>query len=173
MSARIFQISISQGGVPKLPVRQARVTDNGLEGDTQTHRKFHGGPQRAVCLYSLERIQALQAEGHPVFPGATGENLTISGLDWGGVVPGTRLRLGEDVVLEILSFTEPCAAIRACFLGGDLKRMQQDANPGWSRVYARVVTPGSITVGQPVALEPTAGGTGPECGLYSRPKEAP
>ncbi len=44
MSARIFQISVSRGGVPKLPVRQARVTDNGLEGDTQTHRKFHGGP---------------------------------------------------------------------------------------------------------------------------------
>ncbi len=89
------------------------------------------------------------------------------------MVPGTRLRLGEDVVLEILSFTEPCAAIRASFLEGDLKRMRQEANPGWSRVYARVQTPGSITVGQPVAVEPTAGGTGPGGGLYSGPEEAP
>ena len=38
---------------------------------------FHGGPERALCLFSLERILELQAEGHPIFPGAAGENITI------------------------------------------------------------------------------------------------
>ena len=150
MTARIFQINVSQGGVPKLPVQHTRVTENGLEGDKQKHLKFHGGPKRAVCLYSLERLQALQAEGHPIFAGATGENLTVSGLDWDTVVPGLRLRLGEEAVIETLSYTEPCAAIRHYFAGGDLKRMLQDANPGWSRVYARVLSEGAITVGDPV-----------------------
>ena len=65
--ARIFQINVSSGGAPKLPVHAATVTPGGLEGDHQNDRKNHGGPDKALCLYSLERILALQAEGHPTF----------------------------------------------------------------------------------------------------------
>ncbi|MFN2109684.1 MAG: MOSC domain-containing protein, partial [Anaerolineae bacterium] len=79
--AMIFQINISHGGVPKLAVRSAEVTELGLVGDTHNNTKVHGGPTRALCLYSLERILALQAEGHPIFAGSTGENLTLAGLD--------------------------------------------------------------------------------------------
>lgn len=152
MTARIFQISVSQGGVPKLPVLSAKVTVDGLAGDRQQNLKFHGGPLRAVCLYSLERIVALQAEGHMVFPGATGENLTISGLDWAALRPGTRLDLGEECVIEIQSYTEPCRQIRKYFKGEDMKRMHQDEHAGWSRLYASVVTEGEITTGQTVAI---------------------
>ena len=74
MSGRIFQLSASGGGVPKLPVREVRIGRLGLEGDVQKHTKIHGGPDRAVCLYALEVICALQAEGHPVYPGALGDN---------------------------------------------------------------------------------------------------
>ena len=38
--------------MPKLPVRgAARVTRDGVEGDWQKNRKYHGGPNRAVCLF--------------------------------------------------------------------------------------------------------------------------
>lgn len=154
MSARIFQINVSPGGVPKSPVPSTRVTEDGLEGDRQKNLKYHGGPKRAVCLYSLERIEALQAEGHPIFPGATGENVTVSGLDWDGVTPGARLRLGDEVVLEILSYTEPCGTIRRYFKDQQIKRMLQDENPGWSRVYAGVLAGGVIKVGDGVSLSP-------------------
>ena len=80
--ATIAQISVSPGGVPKLPVPAARVTELGLEGDAHREMEVHGGPERALCLFALEQIRALQAEGHPVVPGALGENLTIEGLDW-------------------------------------------------------------------------------------------
>ena len=50
-----------------------------------------GGPLAALCLYSLEVIQALQAEGHSIFPGSVGENITLSHLDWSRVTPGVRL----------------------------------------------------------------------------------
>lgn len=148
----IFQINISAGGVPKLPVRSAEVTELGLVGDVQKHTKVHGGPNRALCLYSLERILALQAEGHPIFPGSTGENLTLAGLDWDAVVPGVRLRLGDTVEIEVTKYTEPCPAIAGSFAGGDISRMAQDKHPGWSRVYVRVLTPGSICVGDKVTL---------------------
>lgn len=108
------------------------------------------GAKRALCIYSLERILALQEEGHPIFPGATGENLTLSGVDWDQVVPGARLKLGAEVVAEVLSYTEPCAAIKQYFAGGKIGRMLQDRNPGWSRVYAQVLEPGEIRVGDAV-----------------------
>ena len=148
----IFQINVSQGGVPKMPVRSAEVTKLELVGDAHNNMKVHGGPMRAVCLYSLERILALQAEGHPIFPGATGENVTVSGVDWDAVVPGTRLRLGDTVEIEITQYTEPCPKITTSFADGDISRMQQATHPGWSRVYASVITTGEIRVGDAVTV---------------------
>ena len=54
--ARVHQISISDGGVPKHAVESARITSTGIAGDRQHDTKHHGGPDRAVCLFSLEVI---------------------------------------------------------------------------------------------------------------------
>src|SRR5438045_4161578 len=87
VQGRLVSINISAGGVPKRSVREARVTVSGIEGDRQRFW-YHGGPDRAVVLFAIEAIVALQREGHPIDVGTTGENLTISGLDWGRVTPG-------------------------------------------------------------------------------------
>ena len=144
---RVFQINLSNGGVPKLPVAGAQVTKNGLAGDRQKHTTFHGGPERAVSLFSLEVIERLRAEGHPVEPGSTGENVTVSGLDWPLLAPGSRVAIGSEVVLEITGYAAPCGSIRASFAGGRFKRISQKVNPGESRLYARVLGEGSITTG--------------------------
>jgi MOSC domain-containing protein YiiM len=148
----IFQLSVSDGGVPKLAVREAVLTPAGLEGDRQRDRRYHGGPERAVCLYALERVLELQAEGHPIFPGSVGENLTLVGLDWSRLAPGARLSLGDEALVEVASYTSPCKNIAASFLDGDFKRISQKLRPGHSRLYARVLRPGRLTVGQPVML---------------------
>jgi MOSC domain-containing protein YiiM len=147
MKGWIYQISVSGGGVPKMGVEAAEVTVKGIVGDRQRNRRFHGGPRRAVCLFSWERIEALQGEGHPIYPGSIGENLTVAGLDWEQVVPGVQLRLGEEVVLEITSYTVPCKNIADSFREGEMGRVSQKLYPGWSRVYARVVQPGLIRTG--------------------------
>ncbi len=154
---RIFQLSVSNGGVPKLAVREAALTPGGLEGDRQRQRRFHGGPERALCLYSLERLLELQAEGHPVFPGSVGENVTVVGLDWSPLAPGARLALGEEALVEVSSYTTPCKTIAASFKGGDFRRISQKAYPGDSRVYVRVLRPGRLAVGQAVRLLGGAG----------------
>jgi len=151
-TARVVQISVSPGGVPKWPVPSARVTALGLEGDAQRDLEHHGGPERALCIFSQERIQALQAEGHPITPGSIGENLTIEGIDWNAVMPGTYLRLGEDVVVQVTRYTSPCLNITASFLHRDYSRVAQKRHPGDSRVYARVLREGSLTSGDPVRL---------------------
>lgn len=152
MSGRIFQLNTSPGGVPKLAVREAEVTQLGLSGDDHKFPDIHGGPDRAVCLFSLERILELQKEGHPIFPGAVGENVTISGIDWNDVVPGQQLQLGDQVLLEITSYTSPCNSIPDSFLDGRYQRISQKVYPGYSRVYARVLRPGKIAIGQPVTM---------------------
>jgi MOSC domain-containing protein YiiM len=99
MTGRIVQINVPSGGVPKRPVPRARVTRSGLEGDAHRDTEHQGGLDRALCLFSVERIEALQAEGHPVEPGALGENLTVAGLDWARAQLDDFLRLGEDVLV--------------------------------------------------------------------------
>lgn len=152
MEGRIFQLNVSQGGVPKLAVREAVLTPAGLEGDRQRDRRYHGGPARALCLFALERVLELQAEGHPIYPGSAGENLTLVGLEWAGLAPGSQLALGGEAVVEITSYTSPCKNIAASFRGGDFKRISQKVRPGHSRLYARVLSPGRLAVGQTVKL---------------------
>ncbi len=152
MQARIFQLNCSPGGVPKLAVREAMVTELGLVGDDHKFHDIHGGPERALCLFSLERILELQAEGHPIFPGAAGENVTVSGLDWERLEPGVRLALGDEVLIEITKYTSPCNSMAESFSDGNYARLSQKANPGYSRVYARVLQTGRLVVGQLVRV---------------------
>lgn len=148
----IFQINTSDGGVPKLPRPTGEVTAYGLVGDRQRDTEHHGGLDRALCLFSLEHILSLQSEGHPIYPGSTGENITVAGLDWSKVEPGARLSLGDQVEIEITGFAAPCRNIQASFAGRTFGRISPKTNPGWARAYARVIRPGTITVGDPVRI---------------------
>ncbi|PYN09535.1 MAG: MOSC domain-containing protein [Candidatus Rokuibacteriota bacterium] len=130
----------------------ARITPLGLEGDAHRDGEHHGGPERAVCLFAMEAIRELQAEGHPLVPGALGENVTLEGLDWSAVQPGTRLQLGDEVVLEVTRYTTPCFNIRPAFRGGDYSLVSQKRHPGRSRVYARVIATGMLHGGDPARL---------------------
>jgi len=153
---RVAQINRSAGGVPKLAVVSAQVTTAGLSGDKQRNLKFHGGPDRALCLWSLEVIEALQAEGHPIAPGSAGENLTLAGLDWPALGPGSQLQLGDLVRVEITDYAPPCRTIMRWFSDRRFSRISQRHYPGSSRLYARVLQAGPVTRGDR-ALVVTAG----------------
>ena len=154
MTARgsIVQLNVSGGGVPKLPVTEAFVGELGLTGDDHDDKHNHGGPTRAVCLFPIERIEALAAEGHHVAPGTTGENVTTRGIDWDEVTPGTRFRLGNECEIEVTAYTAPCWKIEHNFSDGDFSRMSQKVHPGWSRAYAKVLVPGTIRSGDPIEV---------------------
>jgi MOSC domain-containing protein YiiM len=153
MPAYIASLNRSKGGVPKLPVERALATAFGLEGDKQKDRRFHGGPARALSLYSLDLIEQLQGEGHPIVPGAVGENVTISGLDWSLMRPGARVVLGE-VEIELTAFAAPCKTIRRAFRDEEFVRISQKLRPGWSRLYSCVLKEGLLEVGTEVTVIP-------------------
>ena len=152
MTAYVYQLNLSRGGVPKLPVEEAELTPTGLVGDRQAKPLVHGGPEKALSLYALEVIERLRAEGHPIAPGTAGENLTVAGLDWSLLAPGARLAIGDAVLVEITKYANPCPTIRESFAGGDFKRISQKLRPGESRLYARVLRAGRISVGQEIRV---------------------
>ena len=148
MVGRVRQVSVSDGGVPKAPVAEAAVGIDGVSGDRQRDLKHHGGPRRAVCMFSWEVIERLRAQGHPIAPGTTGENLTVEGIEWSRIGPGVRFIFDGGVQLEITGYTEPCANIRESFSELAFRRIKQDLHPGESRVYARVLSEGVVRAGE-------------------------
>ncbi len=152
MQGTIHQINASQGGVPKLPLPEATVGPRGITVDDQRDKRHHGSPEQALCLYSLENIQALQAGGHPIEPGSTGENVTTQGIDWSRVRPGARMRLGRDLLIEITDYATPCRTITASFADGDFNRINHQVAPDASRIYAKVLQEGIIRPGDSVEL---------------------
>ena len=151
MTGRIVSLNRSNGGVPKGPVTEVAVSPHGMDGDRQKHLNHHGGLERAICLYSFELIEALRAEGHPIVPGATGENVTIQHLDWRDVQPGARLQIGT-VTLDVTAYAWPCKQIEHAFADRNSTRISEKVHPGWSRVYARVTGSGVLHVGDTVDL---------------------
>jgi len=139
----ISSVNISGGGVPKRPTSSAWIHAAGVEGDRQRLLQFHGGPDRAVSLYSYELIQALQAEGHPIVPGSIGENLTLAGINWAQMRPGALVEVGP-VLLELTAYAAPCRQISASFTNAEFVRVSQKLHPGWSRLYARVLEEGMV-----------------------------
>jgi hypothetical protein len=151
-SGTIAALHLGDGGVPKRPVESVRIDLGGVVGDRQGTRNHHGAPFQALCLWSAEVIDVLVAEGHPIAPGAAGENVTVSGLSWPDVTPGVRLLIG-DALCEVSSIAVPCRQNARWFIDRRFNRIHHRHGPV-SRMYATVLSPGVASVGDAVVLEP-------------------
>lgn len=152
MRGTLAGIHRSGGGVPKLPVAAAVVGRDGVQG-RQGDRRVHGRVWQALCIWSAEVITELRAGGHPIAPGNAGENLTLSGLDWQRLRPGTRLRT-DGVLAELSLPATPCAKNARWFTDGDFMRMSYERHLKLSLWYASVLEPGEVAVGDVVVVEP-------------------
>jgi MOSC domain-containing protein YiiM/GNAT superfamily N-acetyltransferase len=152
MDGRVLQVNVSPGGVPKLPVEQAWVGELGLDGDRHRHDTVHGGPHRAVALLGIEAIERVQADGHPIEPGSVGENLTTTGIELAALAPGTRLAIGDRLVLEISAPANPCDVIAGSFRNGKSGRISILTHPADSRMYARTLVEGEVRPGDAIRV---------------------
>ncbi|MEM1450478.1 MAG: MOSC domain-containing protein [Planctomycetota bacterium] len=143
-SASIVAVCVGPGGIPKHPVDEVRVEPLGLEGDGHRYRG-HGGADRAVCLLSLEAYESLREDDVECdAPGTFGENVLTRGLDDADLGPGTRLRLGDEVVVEIHDVRAPCRTLKS------VDRRFPDLMLGRSGWVCRVVEPGTLRPGAPI-----------------------
>ena len=144
MRGTLLQVNVSGGGMPKFPVLFARVTATGVDGDRQRNKKYHGGPSRAVCLYSVELYDRLRSFGIDLQPGSVGENFTTTGIDLQQLAKGDRLKVGDECVIEITDVRVPCS---------NLKKWDADLPEvivGFSGWVAKVTQGGTVRPGDPV-----------------------
>jgi MOSC domain-containing protein YiiM len=145
MPAVLAQLNISPGGMPKRPIDSARVTVAGVDGDWQKNRKYHGGPDRAICLYSEELYDFLREKGVDVSNGSVGENFTTRGLDLQRLAVGDRVRVGE-CIIELTKVRVPCRQLR--MWDQDLPELIV-GHSGW---VAKVIQEGTVRAGDEVEL---------------------
>ena len=146
MPARLVQLSTSKGGMPKLALPEARVTRDGVGDDWQLNRKYHGGCDRAVCIFSTENYDWLAANHNiKLTPGCVGENFTTTGIDLQSLKPGDRLRVGE-CLIEITKVRVPCRSLNQW----DPRLLKVIA--GYSGWLARVIEPAIVRPGDAIEL---------------------
>jgi len=123
----------------------------GLSGDHQYDRKSHGGPERALLMYSADHYPRWRSEWgrKDVSPGAFGENLTVSGLNEDNACVGDIYRIGE-VRIEVSSPRTPCSNLARRHGIPDLvKTIVLNHRSGW---YLRVLREGWLEAGMEVSL---------------------
>ncbi|CAE7781353.1 putative E3 ubiquitin-protein ligase ARI5 [Symbiodinium microadriaticum] len=131
-------------GLPKRSVQEALVTPMGLPGDFQTAPFIavwggHAGFDPAVMLWSQEVLEAVNSEGASFFPGASGEQILVSCVDWTLMTTGVRVQIGKEVLLEITYLKGPCKKQDSNFAQPEAKaRISPTKYPGSSRVMAKV-----------------------------------
>lgn len=161
LAGRVVQINTSPGGIPKRPALLGEVTAAGLAGDACRNLKYHGGPKQALLLICAEAVDDLIAQGFPLFYGALGENLTVSGIDHREFRIGQRWRLGAEVVIELTKIRVPCQTLNVYGEGRIQKAVYDSAvkagdpaSPLWAKggIYASVITGGRLAPGDPVVL---------------------
>lgn len=155
MIPRVVQINVSQGGIPKRPIQAGRVLRDRIEGDNWNDLRYHGWPDQAICLFSLELIKELKAEGFALFPGALGENLTTEGIDFHGIHLGDVYRVGKEVEIRVTKIRAPCRTIAV--YGENIIKAIYDLEvkkgnvrtPKWGRsgFYAEVLNEGLVYPG--------------------------
>ncbi|MBL8230872.1 MAG: MOSC domain-containing protein [Bryobacterales bacterium] len=123
----------------------------GFTGDEQADRKNHGGPDKAVLVYSGDHYAAWHPGvfADPLPFGAFGENLSVTGMQEADVAVGDVYRLGGAVV-QVSQPRQPCwKQARRWGIRDLVVTINQTGRTGW---YIRVIEEGSVQAGDSFAL---------------------
>jgi MOSC domain-containing protein YiiM len=132
----------SPNGYIRVPLQEAQlVVGKGIQGDLKG-----GHPTRQLNIMSAETMAALAQEGFQVAPGQLGEQLVVAGLTVDQLPAGTRLQVGETACVEVTMPRTGCDRF-ASYQG-----IAQLEAAGRLGVMAKVVTAGTIRVGDPVTI---------------------
>jgi MOSC domain-containing protein YiiM len=106
VKGKIVSINVSdRKGITKKPVKEAIMEKNfGIRGDAHASSKWH----RQVSLLAIESIRKMQERGLKVNPGDFAENITTEGIDLPKLPVGTKMRIGDDIEVEISQIGKKC-----------------------------------------------------------------
>ncbi|QOY38629.2 MOSC domain-containing protein [Anaerobacillus isosaccharinicus] len=134
-------------GLLKSPIHENEiilVTDSNLFGDEQADLINHGGPDKAICVYSYDHYSYWEeALKTPLPLGAFGENFTVHGLTEKDVLIGDVFQIGEAIV-QVSQPRQPCYKLAKRFNKELLPLII--SNTGYTGYYLRVLNPGKISL---------------------------
>lgn len=144
MAGKIISVNISRDkGEKKHNIdRCLLIKDMGLKDDAHA-----GFMHRQVSLLARESIEKIRNMGLNVVPGDFAENLTTEGIDLPSLPVGTRLIVGDSVVLRITQIGKECHARCAIYQQvGDCVMPREG-------IFAEVLTEGEVSVGDTIRIE--------------------
>ncbi len=126
------------------------LSETNLDGDGQADLVHHGGPDRAVLLYSSEHYPTWENRfARPLNYGSFGENFTVSTADEKTVSIGD-IWVSDDIEIEVSQPRLPCFKLaRRLDLPGLNLEVVEKRNGGW---YARVLKQGNVERGKKLKL---------------------
>jgi cyclic pyranopterin phosphate synthase len=164
---RVISVNASdRKHVPKRPVAEAELRpDFGVVGDSHA-----GAGDRQVSLLAMEAIERMRLKlaeaakggraakcpkaGDFLSPGSFAENITTIGLDISSLPIGTRIRIGEEAVIEISVIGKECHQHCA------IRKMVGDCVMPREGVFARVIKGGKVRPGDELHVEENGGHPG-------------
>ncbi|MCY4265209.1 MAG: MOSC domain-containing protein [Gammaproteobacteria bacterium] len=164
MQAEILEVCIGQpqeievngqkelSGIFKLPFHSAvDLTLTNLAGDGQADLRFHGGPHKAVYVYSANYYDFWKEDlGRKVLePSQFGQNLTVAGLSDDEVCLGDQFQLGQAKV-TVVQPRIPCAKLGVRL--GDPDFPARFLLAGYLGYYLKVDEPGTVASGNSMRL---------------------
>ncbi len=123
-----------------------------LDGDRQANRKYHGGPDKAICVYASEHYGLWREEfAKPEQPfGSFGENLTTEGLTEESVCIGDVWRAPSGAAIQVCQPRTPCANVSHFWNAATLPARMEET--GFTGVYCRVLAEGELNAGDVLTL---------------------
>jgi MOSC domain-containing protein YiiM len=144
MTARVISVNVSKGkGEKKHNIEKCLlIKDMGLKDDAHA-----GFMHRQVSLLARESIEKIRKMGLEVVPGDFAENLTTEGIDLPSLPIGTKLLVGDSIVLRVTQIGKECHARCAIFQQvGDCVMPREG-------IFAEVLTEGEVKVGDMIRAE--------------------
>lgn len=144
-NGKIIAISKSEKkGQKKHNIESANlIVDHGMEGDAHA-----GNWHRQISLLGIASIEHMKAQRADVKPGDFAENITVEGLVLYEIPVGTKVKIGDEAILEITQIGKECH--QGCAI------MQQVGSciMPTQGIFAKVLHNGTIRVGDEVQLIP-------------------
>jgi MOSC domain-containing protein YiiM len=154
--------SLGKSGQPAIRlIAGLGVADDAHAGVTVQHRsRVARDPSqpnlRQVHLIHTELHDELRQRGFDVSAGQMGENITTRGIDLLGLPTGTRLRLGDEAVIEITGLRNPCTQLEGIQRGLMAAVLDRDADGALIRkagVMAIVLAGGTVRPSDAITIE--------------------
>lgn len=139
-----------RSGIAKEKASYIKIGKEKIAGDDVENHQFHGGADRAICIYSAERYSFFEKEYNRPLPSCSfGENITILGMTEENVFIGDIYEIGE-VIVQVSQGRFPCITIEK--RTGFPQLLKRIVETGYTGYFFRVLKEGTIEKGDPIKL---------------------